>query len=122
MASVLSSFEDLTRAHTKALPVIAKEEKGVTPVFFVRSLVELEDFINQVWEDKDGRKNMSKNNSKSLGALRQKFRKYVKDFEPQMTKFRESPDLGDDDDEEEEKSKNFHSNFNCYILNVFLFS
>lgn len=101
MASILQSFEDLTRAYQKALPVISKEENGVTPRFFVRSLAELEDFINEVWEDRDGRKNLSKNNSKSLGTLRQKFRKYIKDFENDLAKFRESPD--DDDDEEEEK-------------------
>lgn len=67
-------------------------------------MAELEDFINQTWDDKDGRKNMSKNNGKSLGTLRQKFRKYIKDFEADIKKFRENPDLGaDDDDEVEEK-------------------
>lgn len=101
MASILQSFEDLTRAYQKALPVITKEENGVTPRFFVRSLAELEDFITEVWEDRDGRKNLSKNNSKSLGTLRQKVRKYIKDFEADLLKFRESPD--DDDEEEEEK-------------------
>lgn len=101
MASILQSFEDLTRAYQKSLPVITKEENGVTPRFFVRSLAELEDFINEVWEDREGRKNLSKNNSKSLGMLRQKFRKYIKEFEADLLKFRESPD--DEDDEEEEK-------------------
>lgn len=61
----------------------------------------MEDFINEVWEDRDGRKNMSKNNSKSLSTLRQKLRKYNKDFEEDIGKFRENPDQ--DDDEEEEK-------------------
>lgn len=46
---------------------------------------------------------MSKNNSKSLTSLRQKMRKYIKDFEEEMTKFRASPEQADDDDEEEEK-------------------
>lgn len=101
MASILQSFEDLTRAYQKALPVITKEENGVTPRFFVRALAELEDFITEVWEDREGRKNLSKNNSKSLGTLRQKFRKYIKDFEADLAKFRESPDEGDDEEEEE---------------------
>lgn len=94
-------FEDLMRAYQKALPVITKEELGQTPRFYIRCLVEMEDFINEVWEDRDGRKNMSKNNSKSLSTLRQKLRKYNKDFEDDIVKFRENPDL--DDDEEEEK-------------------
>uniref|UniRef100_A0A1L8DS53 Eukaryotic translation initiation factor 3 subunit C n=1 Tax=Nyssomyia neivai TaxID=330878 RepID=A0A1L8DS53_9DIPT len=101
MSSILTSFEDLTRAFTKAQPIIAKEENGITPRFIIRSLAELESFINDMWEDRDGRKNLSKNNSKSLGTLRQKFRKYIKDFEEELTKFREAPDL--DDEEEEEK-------------------
>lgn len=92
MASILTSFEDLVRAYTKALRVILKEEGGITPRFYIRCLAELEDFINEVWEDREGRKNLSKNNLKSLGTLRQKVRKYIKDFEVDMKKFREAPD------------------------------
>jgi translation initiation factor 3 subunit C len=51
----LLGFEELMRAYTKALPVIAKEEKGQTPRFYVRCLMEMEDFINDVWEDREGR-------------------------------------------------------------------
>lgn len=104
IGSILSSFEDFIKAFSKAQQVIQKEEKGIIPKFVIRALVELEDFINITWEDKDGRKNMSKANGKSLGTLRQKFRKYVKEtFETEMKKFRDSPDQDDDDVEEEEK-------------------
>lgn len=99
---MLSSFEDFTRAYIKAQPVIMKEEKGIIPKFVIRALAELEDFINVTWEDKDARKTMSKNNGKSLGTLRQKFRKYVKDaFENDIKKFRENPDQGDEEEKEE---------------------
>lgn len=50
---------------------------------------------------------MSKSNSKSLTSLRQKVRKYIKDFETEVHTYREGPDpLGyssgaaEDDDEE----------------------
>jgi len=76
-----------------------KEENGIAPRFFVRCLVEMEYFINDVWDDRVGRKNLSKNNSKSLASLRQKFRKYVKDFESDLAKFRENPDLPDQDED-----------------------
>lgn len=109
MSSMLTSFEELTRAHTKALPVITKVENGVTPRFIIRALAELEDFINMIWDDKEGRKNLSKNNSKSLGTLRQKFRKYIKEFDSDLKKFRESPDAADDDEEEEEKKEESES-------------
>lgn len=55
-------FEELQKAYQKATPVIQKEENGQTPRFFIRCLVEMEDFINEMWEDREGRKNMSKNN------------------------------------------------------------
>lgn len=103
MSSLLQSFEDLTRAHQKALPVIQKEENGVTPRFFVRALAELEDFVNEVWGDSEMRKNLSKNNSKAFGPLRQKFRKYAKDFESDLAKFREAPDEEDEPEEEREE-------------------
>jgi len=44
---------------------------------------------------------MSKNNSKSLSILRQKLRKYNKDFEEDIGKFRENPDEPDEEEEEE---------------------
>lgn len=105
MSSILTSFEDLTRAYTKALRVITKEENGVTPRFYIRCLAELEDFINEVWEDRDGRKNLSKNNLKSLGTLRQKVRKYIKDFEVDMKKFREAPDAESEEEVQKVESE-----------------
>lgn len=97
MSSCISSFEDLVRAYQKALPVISKEEDGVTPRFYVRALAELEDFVNETWNDKNS---LSKNSSKQLGTLRQKVRKYIKDFESDLAKFREAPDQDDEDEEE----------------------
>lgn len=105
MSSILTSFEDLTRAYTKALRVITKEENGITPRFYIRCLAELEDFINEVWEDRDGRKNLSKNNLKSLGTLRQKVRKYIKDFEADMKKFREAPDAESEEEVQKAESE-----------------
>ncbi|KAK6641521.1 Eukaryotic translation initiation factor 3 subunit C [Polyplax serrata] len=102
MSSMLTGFEELMRAYGKALPVITIEENGTTPRFYLRCLVEMEDFVNQVWDDKGGRRNMSKNNSKSLSILRQKLRKYNKDFEDEITKIRENPDEGEDEYEKED--------------------
>jgi len=65
-----TSFKDLCSAYDKAKPVIVKEENGITPRFYVRILVEMEDLVNEMWEDTDGMKKMNKNNSKSLSALR----------------------------------------------------
>ncbi|XP_055344051.1 eukaryotic translation initiation factor 3 subunit C-like [Paramacrobiotus metropolitanus] len=104
---VLEEFDQLTKVFSKSQKVIEKE--GV-PVFYIRCLVEMEDFVNQCWTDKN---TLNKLNLKSLGSLRSKLRKYIKDYEDQMNKFRENPiaseeeavDEAEDEDEEEEKSE-----------------
>ena len=94
---MLSTFEDLQKNFDKAKPIIAKEENGVTPRFFLRILVEMEDLVNEAWEDTVGRKKYGK----SLGALRQKLRKYIREsHEEGVAKFRENPDADDDEVEE----------------------
>lgn len=54
---------------------------------------------------------MSKNNSKSLTSLRQKLRKYNKDFEEELKVFRENPDMGEED---EDQPKGIF--FSCYSM------
>ncbi|KAH7986182.1 hypothetical protein HPB52_025150 [Rhipicephalus sanguineus] len=74
MSKLLTSFENLTKAFQKA----------------------------KCWEDREGRKNMSKNNSKSLATLRQKLRKYNKDHEADIAKYRENPEEEDEEREDDE--------------------
>ncbi|XP_063388590.1 eukaryotic translation initiation factor 3 subunit C [Cydia fagiglandana] len=102
-SSALASFEELQKAYTRAAPVVAKEENGIAPRFFIRALVELDDWVAGAWADRESRKTLSKGTSKALTSLRQKLRKYTKDFEAEITKFRENPDLPDDNEEDEER-------------------
>ncbi|KAK7488251.1 hypothetical protein BaRGS_00020558 [Batillaria attramentaria] len=97
MAKVLTDFESLGRCYDKAKKVVDKEGN---PRFYLRCLVELEDFVNECWEDRDWRKTISKNNAKGLTTLRQKLRKYCRDFEEEMTKYREASDNEKDEDED----------------------
>merc|ERR1712012_883406 len=88
---------------------------GDSPKFYVRILVEMEKLINETWEDTAGRKAMSKVNGKSLGSLRQKLRKYMREnvaddvakFDPEEED--ESGDEGeekdDDDDSDDERPR-----------------
>ncbi|XP_026314262.1 eukaryotic translation initiation factor 3 subunit C [Hyposmocoma kahamanoa] len=108
-SSALASFEDLQKAYTRAAPVVQKEESGIAPRFFVRALVELDDWVSGAWTDRDSRKTLSKGNSKALTSLRQKLRKYTKEFEAEVSKFRENPDLPDDDDEKKDTSSSDES-------------
>lgn len=51
-SSALASFEELQRAYTRASTVIMKEENGVAPRFFIRALVELDDWVVGAWADR----------------------------------------------------------------------
>jgi len=96
MSKLLTDFEDLGKAYDKSKKVVEKEGN---PRFYIRCLVELEDFVNECWEDRDGRKAMSKNNAKGLTTLRQKLKRYLRDFEGEITKYRENPDEGQEEED-----------------------
>uniref|UniRef100_A0A673GE71 Eukaryotic translation initiation factor 3 subunit C n=1 Tax=Sinocyclocheilus rhinocerous TaxID=307959 RepID=A0A673GE71_9TELE len=86
MSKCLEEFEQLYRAFLKSKTIVDKE--GV-PQFYIRLLADLEDYLNQLWEDKEGKKKMNKNNAKALSTLRQKIRKYNKDFETEIVSYKE---------------------------------
>uniref|UniRef100_A0A8B9K8J9 Eukaryotic translation initiation factor 3 subunit C n=1 Tax=Astyanax mexicanus TaxID=7994 RepID=A0A8B9K8J9_ASTMX len=86
MAKCLEEFEQLCRAFLKSKAIVDKE--GV-PQFYIRLLADLEDYLNQLWEDKEGKKKMNKNNAKALSTLRQKIRKYNRDFETDIANYKE---------------------------------
>uniref|UniRef100_A0AAQ6AP25 Eukaryotic translation initiation factor 3 subunit C n=1 Tax=Amphiprion ocellaris TaxID=80972 RepID=A0AAQ6AP25_AMPOC len=46
-------------------------------------------FSPQLWEDKEGKKKMNKNNAKALSTLRQKIRKYNRDYETEIAAYKE---------------------------------
>lgn len=94
---ILPDFEELTKKYSKVKTVLDKETDGKTPRFLVKCLVELEDFIEQCWEDRERRKNMNKNNSKSMSSLRQKLRKYNKTIQTEVDEYRENPEQEDGD-------------------------
>jgi len=100
IAKLLDGFEDLCRLYQKAKNFLDKDSDLATPRIYLRYLSELDQFTNDLWNDKDVKKNMSKNNSKSLAILRQKLRKYVKDFEAEIELYRANQDPNKDDSDE----------------------
>ncbi|PAA58436.1 hypothetical protein BOX15_Mlig025805g1 [Macrostomum lignano] len=93
VSNVLTDFEELVKKFEKSKKVI--EAEGV-PNFYIKCIAELEDFTNEAWE---GRKKMSKMAAKSLTTLRQKIRKYNRDFEEKITAFRANPEEFDEEEE-----------------------
>ncbi|XP_051530932.1 eukaryotic translation initiation factor 3 subunit C-like isoform X2 [Myxocyprinus asiaticus] len=99
MSKCLEEFEQLCRAFLKSKTIVDKE--GV-PQFYIRLLADLEEYVNQLWEDKEGKKKMNKNNAKALSTLRQKIRKYNRDFEAEIASYKENPEQSADEEEEKD--------------------
>uniref|UniRef100_A0A674P2N7 Eukaryotic translation initiation factor 3 subunit C n=1 Tax=Takifugu rubripes TaxID=31033 RepID=A0A674P2N7_TAKRU len=107
MAKCLEEFEQLCRAFLKSKNIVDKE--GIPP-FYIRLLADLEDYLNQLWEDKEGKKKMNKNNAKALSTLRQKIRKYNRDYENEIASYKEvrfsrdfpNSSTSDDDEDDED--------------------
>ncbi|OWK50238.1 Eukaryotic translation initiation factor 3 subunit C [Lonchura striata] len=95
----LEEFELLGRAWTKAKGVVDRE--GV-PRFYLRILADLEDYLNELWEDKEGKKKMNKNNAKALSSLRQKLRKYNRDYEGQIAAYRQESESEPESESDED--------------------
>lgn len=106
MSKCLEEFEQLCRAFIKSKNIVDKE--GVPP-FYIRLLADLEDYLNQLWEDKEGKKKMNKNNAKALSTLRQKIRKYNRDFEAEISAYKENPQESADEEEEKEPGESGES-------------
>uniref|UniRef100_A0A6Q2Y5F8 Eukaryotic translation initiation factor 3 subunit C n=1 Tax=Esox lucius TaxID=8010 RepID=A0A6Q2Y5F8_ESOLU len=100
MSKCLEEFEQLCRAFLKSKTIVDKE--GVPP-FYIRILADLEDYLNQLWEDKEGKKKMNKNNAKALSTLRQKIRKYNRDYETEIASYKENPMASADEEEEKDE-------------------
>ncbi len=86
-------FQDLCKDFDKTKPVIDKEENGVVPRFYFRILFDLERKIDETWASEQ-KKKLNKQNAKSLGTLRQRLRRYLKEkeFEADVEKIRQNPD------------------------------
>ncbi|VDD79948.1 unnamed protein product [Mesocestoides corti] len=98
MPKVELDFDELVKLYEKAQKM---NEIDMYPKFYIRVLAQMEDFINEYWAQK---KSLSKVAAKSLTILKQKIRKYNKDFEPEIKKYRENPELYEEDEEEIEES------------------
>lgn len=102
LARVLELFEKITKTFTASKTVFMRQNIS-TPRFYLRYLVELEDYINEIWENAEVKKSMSKANAKGLNGLRQKVRKYNKDLEKDILEYKQSPDAAGYETPEDEE-------------------
>ena len=59
------------------------------PKVFIKAICDLEKLMNELWEKKEERDKLSKSNSKSLTTLRQKIRKYNREFDEQINDYKQ---------------------------------
>ncbi|TBU48110.1 eukaryotic translation initiation factor 3 subunit 8 [Dichomitus squalens] len=63
------------------------------PPFFIRTIVNLENSINQAAaKDKESKKKMNASNARALTAVKQKVKKLLKEFEKEVKRFQEDPE------------------------------
>jgi translation initiation factor 3 subunit C len=82
-------FEDMSKAYEKCKKLIENEGHFKQ---YIRAIAELEVFVTELWADTDWRKAASKNNATSLTKLRQRIKKYNKEFETEINDFKINPD------------------------------
>ncbi|XP_057294670.1 eukaryotic translation initiation factor 3 subunit C-like [Hydractinia symbiolongicarpus] len=101
IAKIQTEYENLTKEYDKSKNVVERE--GI-PNFYVKCLADLEDYLQQQWEDTKGRKKLHKLNAKALASLRQKLKKYNRNFEAKIEEYRADPDKFEEDEVEEEEA------------------
>lgn len=69
----------------------------VTPKFYIKCLVELEDFLQEAAQkEKAAKKKMNANNAKAMNAMKQKLKKNNKTHEDKIAQYRQDPDSIED--------------------------
>jgi len=108
MSSMCDDFEVLQRAFDKANKLADKgDPKDWPPQFFIRCLVDIDTYVTECWADQDGRKALSKNNAKGLTTLKQKCKKYFRDykFEAKIAEYKQKRLEGQINDDEEDQEQ-----------------
>jgi len=88
-AKVQNQFEELTKSMTKSKKLI--DAHGGVPRFFVRILVDLEDFVKTSLADKAGFKKLSPTNGRALNRMKLTLRKHNKQYDAIMEEYRKNP-------------------------------
>jgi hypothetical protein len=87
-SAILDEFKNTNKIIDKSKMLIIKN--GL-PKFYVKILVDLEDFLTETLKDKDGIKKMKKETAKSFNAMKLTLRKHNKDYQDEMTACRTNP-------------------------------
>jgi len=97
---ITTDFDNLQKLLAKAKNITAKE--GI-PRFYIRACLSIEDLCLAATTDKE--KKMSTSNAKALNIMRQKLRKWTKEYAPQIAAYKANPLPSEEDEPEATKTK-----------------
>ncbi|TMW56442.1 hypothetical protein Poli38472_006452 [Pythium oligandrum] len=87
-SKIQTEFDGMIKHLDKAKNVLSAQGN---PTFYIRTMVQLEDFLNEKVKAKADQKKMSKENSKALIRMKGKIKKHFETIEKDVTKFRANP-------------------------------